>query len=515
MNTNSNALPPTAEIDDIVLSVTEITSAIKSHVEPIFRNISIRGEISNLKVQASGHIYFSLIDKNSLIQAVVFRSYVTKAIERLKEGDEIIARGEITIYPPRGNYQLVIRDIKQQGAGLELMRLEMLKKKLLELGWFRQERKKPIPSEWKRIGIITSPTGAVIRDILSVLERRMNGSFQLVLYPVRVQGETAPQEIATAIREMNRLRISDLIIVCRGGGSSDDLAAFNSEIVAHACFDSTLPIISAVGHETDTTIIDLVADVRAPTPSAAAEIASQRHADFCDKLQQYQKALFLRITHNLVTFQQRHVEKKKALFVAYAPLRLREFYEQKLDDKRLAFHGSIERIFHKENTRLENKRSLLQSLNPLAVLHNNQKKFREYAIRFHERISFQLALYYKELLPLQDHFHNAITRATRQKKAMYASSKIEDRLFHRIRSTLQSFHDRFEMAKRTHALLNPKLPLEKGYAVIIQEKQQEGSLEGKREQVVDSVHSLKNGDIVKIMLHDGTALAEIQRTHIL
>ncbi|MGR3951491.1 MAG: exodeoxyribonuclease VII large subunit [Chlamydia sp.] len=464
---------------EIVLSVSEINSAIKSHIEPIFRNITIRGEVSNLKIQPSGHMYFSLVDKESLIQAVLFRSYVPKSTESLKNGDEVLARGEISIYAPRGNYQLVVRDIRQYGKGLELARLQLLKKRLQDLGWFNLERKKTIPIEWKTIGVITSPSGAVIQDVVSVLERRTDHSFHLILNPVRVQGELAAQEIAMAIKEMNRHKLADLIIVCRGGGSSDDLAAFNSEEVARACFESHIPIISAVGHETDTTIIDLVADIRAPTPSIAAEIASQKKVDTLKTLKSY----------------------KKAFASAYAPARLHEFYEQRLDElsHRLLDHPS--RLVHIRLVQLQMKWGHLQSLNPVVAIYNDIKRLKEFSYRITKSITVKQNLFQASLNSLQTLLFTTAERIFQQREQMFKNRKFEDILRVRLITTFQRIKERFQAVQKSHALLNPKNPLEKGYALIFREKET---------QVIDSIDKVDLGDSITILLRDGAIIGNVQ-----
>jgi exodeoxyribonuclease VII large subunit len=255
------------------LSVTELTSQIKQQLETGFSSIYVKGEISNIKLQASGHYYFTLKDAGSQISCVLFKGH-TKALSRApKEGDQVVVQGDISVYAPRGNYQLLVKTIEYVGIGTLLMQLHMLKEKLQAEGLFDKSRKKLLPRFPKIIGVITSPTGAVIQDILTVLERRSSG-MHLILNPVKVQGEGSAEEIARAIDDCNRYAICDVLIVGRGGGSLEDLWAFNEEIVVRAIARSQIPIISAVGHETDVSLSDFVADVRAPTPSAAAEICT-------------------------------------------------------------------------------------------------------------------------------------------------------------------------------------------------------------------------------------------------
>lgn len=261
-----------------VFTVSEVTSAIKGILEPNFRGISVQGEISNFKLQVSGHLYFSMKDAGAQISAVLFKGHAASLSRMPKEGDQIVAVGEIGLYAPRGQYQIIIRELQFLGVGELLLKLHQLKETLSARGWFDPQRKKELPKLPKRIGVVTSPTGAVIQDILNVLTRRFSGC-QILLNPVKVQGDGAAREIAQAIDDFNRYDLADVLIVGRGGGSIEDLWAFNEEIVAKAIFESKIPIISAVGHETDFTIADWVADVRAPTPSAAAEIVIAEKAN--------------------------------------------------------------------------------------------------------------------------------------------------------------------------------------------------------------------------------------------
>jgi len=265
-----------------VITVTQLTAAIKNQLESRFVNITVQGEMSNCKLHSSGHLYFDLKDAGAKVPAVLFRAKQSKLSRLPKEGDHVIVKGAISVYLPHGKYQIIARSIEYQGVGELLLRLEALKKKLHERGWFDVDKKQPLPKFPRRIGVVTSPTGAVIRDIIHVLSRRYAG-FQLILNPVRVQGNEAAYEIAEAIDQMNAHNLCDVLIIGRGGGSLEDLWPFNEEIVAKAIFESHIPIVAAVGHETDVTIADFVADVRAPTPSAAAEIVSaekQQHLSF-------------------------------------------------------------------------------------------------------------------------------------------------------------------------------------------------------------------------------------------
>ncbi|MGE5410047.1 MAG: exodeoxyribonuclease VII large subunit [Clostridiales bacterium] len=263
----------------MVLSVGQITRLIKEDLESNFSDLSIEGEISNLKKHVSGHWYFNLKDSDALICCTMWKGYNNYVFFTPEDGMKVIASGRITVYPPRGNYQLDVRHMKPAGIGDLQAAFERLKQRLSSEGLFDPEFKKPIPSFPKRIGIVTALDGAAFRDMISIAKRRYP-LVELVIAPSKVQGEGAAKSIAENIELLNQKDDIDVIIVGRGGGSLEDLWAFNEEIVARAIFSSRIPIISAVGHEIDFTISDFVADLRAPTPSAAMEVATPIKDDF-------------------------------------------------------------------------------------------------------------------------------------------------------------------------------------------------------------------------------------------
>jgi exodeoxyribonuclease VII large subunit len=255
-----------------VFEVTELNQFIKRILEEKFPFIWISGEISNFKIPASGHCYFTLKDARSQIRAVMFRAQANALKFRPEDGQSVIGIGRISVYEPRGTYQIIFEYLEPKGVGALQMAFEKLKRRLSDEGMFDAQHKQSLPVIPKKISIVTSPTGAAIRDFIKVAQRRFP-SIWLEVVPVRVQGDRAPGEIIHAIRLLNHMGTTDLIVLARGGGSIEDLCAFNDEQVARAIFASRIPIVSAVGHETDYTIADFVADIRAPTPSAAAEIA--------------------------------------------------------------------------------------------------------------------------------------------------------------------------------------------------------------------------------------------------
>ena len=263
-----------------VLSVSDLTSQIRRLLEQRIGAVWVGGEVSNLRAQASGHIYFTLKDAGAQSNCVCFRDAARESRALLADGQQVILQGDVTVYEVRGQYQLVVRQIELRGVGALQVAFEKLKLKLAAEGLFAPERKRTLPKYPQRIGLVTSPTGAAIRDVLHVVERR-NPGLEIILAPCRVQGQGAAEEIADAIRTLNEFNTQhstfniQLILVTRGGGSLEDLWAFNEEAVARAIFESAVPVVSAVGHEIDFTISDFVADVRAATPSAAAEIITE------------------------------------------------------------------------------------------------------------------------------------------------------------------------------------------------------------------------------------------------
>jgi exodeoxyribonuclease VII large subunit len=261
-----------------ILTVSQLTEEIKDILESTFEEVWVEGEISNLRRPPSGHLYFTLKDEKSQIRGVLFKMQSRYLRFELEDGQHVICWGRVGIYEKRGEYQLILDYVEPKGVGSLQLAFEQLKERLCEEGLFDEARKRPLPMLPQRIGIVTSPTGAVIRDMLHILRRRYE-NIEIVLYPVKVQGAGAADEIAEGIEYLGHYAGVDLIIVGRGGGSLEDLWAFNEEAVARAIFASPVPIISAVGHETDFTIADFVADVRAPTPSAAAELAVREKED--------------------------------------------------------------------------------------------------------------------------------------------------------------------------------------------------------------------------------------------
>ncbi len=331
-----------------VVSVSDITRLIKQSLEQRFTRVWVQGEISNFKRHTSGHFYFTLKDEGAQISATMWRSRAANLLFAPEDGMKVIARGGITVYPPRGNYQIDVEQLTPVGIGELQIAFERLKRKLAAEGLFDESRKRPLPKFPERIGVITSETGAALQDIRTVLARRFSG-VELLLLPVRVQGAGAADEIAQALRDMNRYGSVDVIIVGRGGGSLEDLWSFNEEVVARAIAASHIPVVSAVGHEIDFTIADFVADLRAPTPSAAAEMVVPDGAELLELIRNYEYTM----RQEALQLIDGHRERVQSLLSSYAFNRPKDIvreYVQRLDElvrvQEMRAHHLYERTQH-------------------------------------------------------------------------------------------------------------------------------------------------------------------------
>ncbi len=347
-------------------TVSQITRKIRTFLEYNFSNVSILGEISNVRKPGSGHVYLTLKDKSSQLQAVVFRNIANKIKFELKDGMEVISFGSVTVYEPRGQYQLIINKIEPKGIGALQLAFQQLKEKLEKEGLFGQTHKKPIPFIPQKIGIVTSPTGAAIKDILTIIDRRF-ANIEILIYPVKVQGEGAAQEIAEAITALNALADIDVIIAGRGGGSLEDLWAFNEEVVARSIYNSRIPVISAVGHEIDLTIADLVADKRALTPSEAGELVVPRKDLLLDMLEKLNTRLLQSLTGKLRLSKERLVRAANSYAMKQPFDRLRR-WQQRLDEFAQRLNINITHALNTEREKLSGIAGKLESLSPLNVL---------------------------------------------------------------------------------------------------------------------------------------------------
>ncbi|MCE5316952.1 MAG: exodeoxyribonuclease VII large subunit, partial [Parachlamydia sp.] len=394
------------------------------------------------------------------------------------DGSQVIVRGEINVYPPSGKYQIIVKEMRLAGIGELLLKLEELKFKLKDKGYFKAERKRPLPKFPRRIGIVTSPTGAAIQDILNILSRRFAG-VHIILNPVKVQGEGAAQEIAQAIRQFNDYQMVDVMIVGRGGGSMEDLWAFNEEIVAEAIYRSQIPVISAVGHETDHCIADYVADVRAPTPSAAAELVIAEKAHQLQHLVQIERRMQQTLQHLLRHGRQR-LEGFRRLPLFQSPYGLLGPWMQRLDTLRQEADLAVRQKIVHLKLELASRQRQAQALKPTSQVAHLRRRLSDFDK------SLQVALLGK-LQTRKRHFD----AQGRQKQIDLWWQRIFSLKQERLRKLSDSLH-----------AINPKNLLAKGYAILLAEK---GGT------AVTSVDDVAEGDTLRAMLADGELVSTIKQ----
>ncbi len=387
--------PPREPVPQLnAITVSQLTQKVKGLLERDVGTVWVKGEISSYRPAASGHLYFNLKDAQATIACAMFRSGTGAGVRsgasasrfQVRDGLEVLIRGRISVYAPRGNYQLIVESIEPLGFGALQLAFEQLKEKLQKEGLFDPAKKRPIPPFPKRVALITSATGAALQDMLNVLGRR-NAGISLLILPTLVQGDDAPPKILQAINIANKFNLGDVIIVARGGGSMEDLWAFNNESVVRAIAQSAIPVISAIGHEIDFTIADFVADLRAPTPSAAAELVSKNRADVLESLVTLQSRLRLSLLHRLSRLRQNVLTLEGRLVSPLQRLnrdrsRLEEYQlrlthalvnrlapeRQKLDEAYTRMQRALEKRRHDRRATLQHLSASLEALSPLKVL---------------------------------------------------------------------------------------------------------------------------------------------------
>lgn len=383
---SQSALLTASPSDVAVMSVEALNSQIRRTLEGEIGTVWVQGEISNFKAHTSGHFYFSLKDQKAQVAAVMFRGSNAKLRFRPSDGLEVIVRGRITVYEPRGNYQLLCESMEPVGAGALQKAFEQLRDKLKQEGLFEPSRKRPIPPFPRHVAVVTSPTGAAIRDILNVLSRRAK-SVKTTVVPTLVQGAGAAPQIVQALQSVFRLPDVDVIILGRGGGSMEDLWAFNDEMLARTIAESPVPVISAVGHEIDFTISDFVSDLRAPTPSAAAELVAKSSAEILDRIRQMDRLFKLSfdrhlksLLQNVTGLSKRLIDPRKRLQdltlrndelltrLELATTNRLSKHRQKLEPKQSLLEKGLQLFLQKRRARVERLQAMLDSMSPLKVV---------------------------------------------------------------------------------------------------------------------------------------------------
>ncbi|MBT2656529.1 exodeoxyribonuclease VII large subunit [Bacillus sp. ISL-18] len=436
------------------LSVNALTKYIKRKfdADPHLREVHVRGEISNFKQHSSGHMYFTLKDEKARILAVMFAGQSRFMKFSPENGMKVIVKGEISVYEPSGQYQIYIREMQPDGIGELFLAYEQLKQRLEAEGLFAPETKKAIPLYPRTVGVITSPTGAAIRDVITTIKRRYPIA-NILVFPALVQGENAAPSIVKAIEKANKMKEIDVLIVGRGGGSIEELWAFNEELTARAIFSSNIPIISAVGHETDFTIADFVADLRAPTPTGAAELAVPHIEELVDRVLQRQTRL-IRVMSAKFKFENERLSRVKKSYAFRYPHRL---YEQKLEQVDRLTEGLKRGVSRLSAVKIEQHETLskrLQRRHPKEGLLEAKKRF--------ERT--------------QKDLNRTVTQ-------IYEKKQTE---FDRILSTLQA--------------LSPLKIMERGYSLAYTEDN----------RLVKSVKQVKSNEQVQIQLSDGSLFCNVE-----
>jgi exodeoxyribonuclease VII large subunit len=428
-----------------IFTVTEITHDVKCLLEGNFSGIWVEGEVSNFILASSGHIYFVLKDKGAQIKCAFFRNKARSLRFKIGDGQQVVVSGSLSVYEPRGEYQLYVDSIEPKGIGELQLAFEQLKAKLEAEGLFDPAHKKALPILPRKIGIVTSPTGAVIQDMLRILGRRHH-NMQILLYPCKVQGEGAAGEIAAGIRYLNTLPALDVMIIGRGGGSIEDLWPFNEEIVARAIYHSNIPVISAVGHETDFTIADFVADLRAPTPSAAAEMVVTQKSEFVEKLKNLEKQFTRGLQFYLSQLRNCVLElsAEKVLGTLLGRIRL---HQQKSDELEFRLRNSQSRQLGEARARGQLLDRQLERFDPIRLLETQKKTM--------------------------DH--------------------ITEQLMASLRLRLQTLRARLQLVSGQLGALGPQAVLERGYAIC-------RDAQGK---VVKNAQDLSVGDLIQVSLARG------------
>jgi len=372
-----------------IFTVSRLNQEVQSVLESSFGMVWLQGELSNFSKPASGHYYFSLKDSQSQIRCAMFRARNRYVDFDPQAGDEVLVRGKLGLYAARGDFQLIVEHMEPAGAGKLQLAFEATKRKLDDLGWFDIDAKQELPDLPNRIGVVTSATGAAIRDVLQVLERRCPQA-QIIIYPTLVQGAQAAPDIVKAINTANTRNEVDVLLLVRGGGSMEDLWAFNDENVAQAIYNSTLPTVSGVGHEVDITIADLVADLRAPTPSAAAELATPDGAALVQRVVDAKQAL-LRIAHSRVSYAQSALQSLTERLQKRHPARLLQDRVQRIDELESRLHQSTSRQLSAHFLKLTSLNERLNSNSPLLKLAGMSAQLSNATMRLNSAINVRMS----------------------------------------------------------------------------------------------------------------------------
>jgi len=434
-----------------ILQVSELTKKVRFLIESELNTVWLTGEISNFIAASSGHWYLSLKDNKSQVRCAMFKGNNRRVRITPRNGQQILVRAKVSLYEPRGDFQLILEQMEDAGTGLLRQKFEQLKESLTHEGLFSLARKQPLPEHISRVGVVTSPTGAAIKDILTVLQRR-NPRIEVIIYPSLVQGDFAATQISHAINLANARAECDVLIVGRGGGSLEDLWCFNEECVVRAIVASELPIISAVGHEVDTTLSDYAADIRAATPSAGAELVSQDSEELIDKLVQLKQRLWHSIRQ-----QQRHNQQQLS-----------------------AIQHRLEQVHPEQRLQLQQQKCDDLTLRLQQIINRELKRFKQQPQHLTEQLSY--------LSPLKNINHYQIT-----------CQQLEQRLIAAIQHKLANNTSRFIALIEQLNLVSPLATLARGYGIVRDDN----------DRVINSSKQICVNDVVSVQLSDGSIKAKV------
>jgi exodeoxyribonuclease VII large subunit len=434
-----------------ILQVSELTKKVRFILESELNTVWLTGEISNYVAASSGHWYLSLKDSKSQVRCAMFKGNNRRVRLQPRNGQQVLVRAKVSLYEPRGDFQLIIEQMEDAGEGILRQQYEQLKNKLNALGVFSQTHKQAIPEHIQTVGIVTSPTGAAVKDILSVLKRR-NPNINAIIYPALVQGEYASNDICHAIAQANSRQECDVLIVGRGGGSLEDLWPFNEESVVHAIYDSHLPIISAVGHEVDTTLSDYVADLRAATPSAAAELVASDSSELLDKITTLEQRLIYAISRKNAAFlqQQHYIQHRLAQVHPEQQLRVQQ---QRYDELSLRLLNVIQRLMSQSSQQPKQLQQRLKQLSPARLISKQQNLVKQQ----------------------------------------------QQRLIHAMQNSLQYKRESFVHLIEQIQLVSPLATIARGYSIT----------RSKNNEVINSIAQVTSNDDISIQVTDGSIKARV------
>nr|WP_314741306.1 exodeoxyribonuclease VII large subunit [uncultured Haemophilus sp.] len=479
-----------------IFTVTQLNYSVRHLLESELGQVWLMGEISNFSQPVSGHWYLTLKDENAQVRCAMFRMKNMRVNFRPQNGMQVLVRASVSLYEPRGDYQLIIESMQPAGDGLLQQQFEQLKMKLAALGLFSQEHKKPIPKFVKTVGIITSPSGAALQDILHILHRR-NPSLEVIIYPTLVQGKEATQDIVDTLQLANQRKECDVIILGRGGGSLEDLWCFNEEVVAHAIYQSELPIISAVGHETDVTIADFVADLRAPTPSAAAELVSRDQQEILRQLQHQLNMVNLAFdrfwSEKMARFQQLTLRLN-----AQNPAKKLELQHFKLNQIFDRLQGQVLQLFKAKEQKIAQLFLWIQAKHPSRQLEMQKLHFKQQEAKLYQQIEQLLNARVQRFSLAKQRLDNTSLPHKIQRQTHYLH-QLSQRLNYAMEKQYSKEQQAFQALCTKLDGLSPLKILGRGYSIT----------QNDQHHVLTNTKQVAIGDRIITQLSDGQMISEV------